>query len=118
MKKALSIIFSIILALSFTACSPMLKEREYEVNAYRTTMQFHDDFKILQLTDLHFGIESNLDKQLCVVKNAIRSEKPDLIILTGDNFMYATKSIVKNLMKTLSLRFPCLQNKKETLIYM
>lgn len=64
-------------------------------------MEFHDDFKILQLTDLHLGIENDLVTQLSVVKNAINESNPDLIVLTGDNFMYATKSVVENLVSTI-----------------
>ena len=102
MKKLLTVLLTALLVFSFTACSVPTKEREYAVNEYRTTMQFYDNFKILQLTDLHLGIESDLTLQLNVVKNAIRSQKPDLVILTGDNFMYATKSVVRNLVKTLN----------------
>lgn len=67
---------------------------DYHVNYYRLTMDFHEDFKILQITDLHFGIESDLALQFKVVKNSITEANPDLIILTGDNFMYASKAIV------------------------
>lgn len=100
MKKIFCIILTLIL-LSLCACSSP-STREYNVNDYRTTMQFHNDFKILQLTDLHLGIESDLDKQLDIVSNTIEEVNPDLIILTGDNFMYATKSVVKNLIDTLN----------------
>ena len=74
----------------------------YPVEAYRTTMQYYEDFKILQLTDLHLGIESDVAKQLEIVKKAIRTEQPDLVLLTGDNFMYASKGVVKALISTLN----------------
>ena len=77
-------------------------KQAYPVEAYRTTMQYYDDFKILQITDLHLGIETNVAHQLEMVKKAINTEQPDLIILTGDNFMYASKGIVKSLMATLN----------------
>jgi len=116
LKKALTILLTVLLLLSFTACSAPLKEREYEISEYRTTMQFHDNFKILQLTDLHLGIESDLALQLNVVKNAIRTQQPDLVILTGDNFMYATKSVVKNLVKTLNDECKSLTQSKNRLV--
>ncbi len=74
----------------------------YPIQAYRTTMQYYDDFKILQIADLHLGIETDVAHQLKIVKDAIRTEQPDLIVLTGDNFMYATKGIVQNLMNALN----------------
>lgn len=77
-------------------------EKAYSVNDYRTTMAFRDGFKILQLTDLHLGVESDLQKQLGLVSASIEKEDPDLVILTGDNFMYASKAIVDNLMRTLN----------------
>ena len=88
-KKYLSL--PILLGL-LCGCSPIA----YDVNDYRQTMIFHEDFKILQLTDLHLGIESDLNKQFTFIKNSINEVKPDLIICTGDNFMYASKNIVNN----------------------
>ena len=89
------------LLLIGTLCSSC-STKSYEVNDYRTTMQFHDNFKILQITDLHFGIESDLQKQLNFLLKGIDEVDPDLIILTGDNFMYASKSIVKSLVSSLN----------------
>ncbi|MBO7296258.1 MAG: metallophosphoesterase [Clostridia bacterium] len=74
----------------------------YPVEAYRTTMQYYDDFKILQIADLHLGIETDVAYQLGIVKDTIRREQPDLIILTGDTFRYASKGVVKSLISTLN----------------
>ena len=43
--------------LSLTGCSAHggRGERSYPVEAYRTTMQYYEDFKILQIADLHLG---------------------------------------------------------------
>ena len=57
----------------------------------------------MQLTDLHLGIESDLVEQLTFISNSIDYADPDLIILTGDNFMYSTKGIVNQLLKTLNI---------------
>lgn len=73
-------------------CSP----QHYDVTDYRLTMDFHEDFKILQLTDLHLGIESNVQAQFDFIKKSINEANPDLIILTGDNFMYSSKQLVDN----------------------
>lgn len=76
--------------------------KAYSVNDYRTSMNFRDGFRILQLTDLHLGIESDLKKQLNLVSTTIEKTDPDLVVLTGDNFMYASKAIVENLIITLN----------------
>jgi 3',5'-cyclic AMP phosphodiesterase CpdA len=42
-------------------------------------------FKIMQLTDLHFGEDKTLDaKTATSIKDWIDKEKPDLIAITGD----------------------------------
>lgn len=96
MKKPL--VLSLLSVLMLTSCA----SKTYDVDDYRLTMNFHDDFRILQLTDLHFGIESDFNYQINFVKESIFEADPDLIILTGDNFMYATKDIVVRLFYELN----------------
>lgn len=85
---------------------------DYAVDKYRTTMQFYDDFKILQLADLHLGIESNIALQLDIIKKSITKSSPDLIILTGDNFMYASKGVVESLFSFLNNECKALTEKR------
>ena len=107
-RRVVAIFICALILFSFASCSAYrdvphdVGKNSYPVEAYRTAMQYYEDFKVLQLTDLHLGIESDLAKQLDVVKNAIRVEEPDLIVLTGDNFMYASKGVVKSLIFTLN----------------
>ena len=108
MKKSRSLISAIVAAvlalaclISLSSCS-LIREKEYDVTDYRTTMQYYDDFKILQLTDIHLGVESDIALQLDIVRNNIRKEKPDLVVVTGDSFMYSSRKIVKALIKTLN----------------
>lgn len=103
MKKLLALTLVLVFLFALFGCAPKYgEENNYDVKEYRTTMVFHDDFKILQLTDLHLGIQGDLEKQLGMVKKSISEAQPDLIILTGDNFMYANKSIIDNLVETLN----------------
>lgn len=104
MKKIITALLLFSLACALFSCSAD-RGREYSVEDYRTTMEYHEDFKVLQLTDLHLGIESDLKLQLEVVEKSILKELPDLVILTGDNFMYGNKAIVKALIETLN--FAC-----------
>ena len=102
-RRIISILLICATVLSLVGCSgDGVGDVDYPVKDYRTTMQYYDDFKILQLTDLHLGIETDVGAQLDIVKNSIRNEKPDLIILTGDNFMYASKGVVNTLIDTLN----------------
>ncbi|MBR2969353.1 MAG: metallophosphoesterase [Clostridia bacterium] len=104
MKKRLTAFF-LTAAISlgcicFGACAD--KSKSVEPVKYRTTMQFYDGFKIMQLTDLHFGIETDVAQQLDVIRGYAQKSKPDLIILTGDSFMYATKGMVRSLFSALN----------------
>ncbi len=104
-KRILAALLLAVLLLSLVGCQNSHRgvgKREYPVEAYRTTMQYYEDFKVLQLTDLHLGIETDVAHQLQIVENAIRAEQPDLVVLTGDNFMYASKGVVKSLISTLN----------------
>ena len=101
MKKIIAIISVLLLLFSLASCS-LIREKEYDVTEYRTTMQYYDDFKVLQLTDIHLGVESDLELQLDSVRDKISKESPDLVVVTGDSFMYASRQIVKQLIKTLN----------------
>ena len=57
-KKILPIL---MMSLFCTSCGNGVS---YSVEEYRTTMEFHDDFKIMQLTDLHLGIDAFSEKYL------------------------------------------------------
>ena len=108
-KRIISVSCVFVLLLSLTGCFSAYRDvpsdvgrQEYDVTEYRTTMKYYEDFKILQIADLHLGIETDVQKQLDILRDRIGTEKPDLIILTGDNFMYATKGLVESLIKTLN----------------
>ena len=107
-KQILAGLLLAALLLSLAGCAAYrdvpndVGKTAYPIEAYRTTMQYYDDFKILQLADLHLGIETDVAKQLEIVKNTISSEQPDLIVLTGDKFMYATKGVVQSLLAALN----------------
>lgn len=99
MKKTAALLLLTVLALSLVACGGAVAR---DVADYRTVMEFHEDFRILQLTDLHFGIETDHEEKLSLLRERIRKEEPDLIILTGDNFMYASEETVRTLIEVLN----------------
>ena len=107
-KRVTAILLLLALTCSIVGCSAYrdaphdVGKTVYSVEAYRTTMQYYDDFKVLQLADLHLGIETDVARQLEIVKKAIKTECPDLVVLTGDNFMYASKGVVKSLISALN----------------
>ena len=118
-RKICGVLLLLSLLVSLVGCAASEEgakakgKTAYAVEEYRTTMQYYDDFKVLQLADLHFGIETDLAHQLEIVKNTVWTECPDLIVLTGDNFMYASKGVVKTLISTLNEECRALSEKRE-----
>ena len=103
-KQLLSVLLLCALLLGLAGCAGASHGagETYAVQQYRTTMQYYEDFKILQIADLHLGIETDVALQQQILRDTNRREQPDLIVLTGDNFMYASKGVVKSLISTLN----------------
>ena len=119
-KRILALTCLIFVVFSLSGCFSSYRDvpsdvgrKSYGVSEYRTTMQYYDDFKILQIADLHFGIETDVGAQLEIIRNNVRNEEPDLIILTGDNFMYASKGIVNALVSALNEECKVLSEKRD-----
>lgn len=99
-KKLFCIVLSAVMLLSIFGCSEPQKSSEH-LEDYVFTVQYHDDYNILQLTDIHWNVNTStkssmsyLDKLLKEVDSHIKktqgdSAKIDLVELTGDMFMLA-----------------------------
>lgn len=94
MKKIKHI--SLLLPLLLSSCNNV----NYELEDYRLTLDIKDDnFKIMQLTDIHIGIETNLFEVKALIKEYIEEVNPSLMVLTGDTFMNTTKNITIDTLK-------------------
>ena len=88
------------LSLLLTSCGGSLDYKQH-LGDYVATMQFHDRFNVLQLTDIHWSATTStmassryMEKLLKTVDDHIKATqganaKIDLIELTGDQFMLA-----------------------------
>lgn len=89
--------------LLFTATTLMvscgIETKPLETKEYVTSMSYKENFKILQLSDLHLSSDGNIKEDLNFVDLSIKESKPDLIIITGDMFMFASKA---NILDTFS----------------
>ena len=59
------------------------RKNEYPVSAYRTAMKYYEDFKVLQIADLHLGVETDVARELEILKNTIRTEVPAHVEMMG-----------------------------------
>ena len=92
MKNKL-IFFSGIFALALSACAT----KNYSPEDYTLKLAYKDDFRILQLTDLHVGDKDNMKLHYDFIDLTINDAHPDLIVLTGDVFTFASKGSAKEL---------------------
>ena len=100
MKFKSTLLFLPVLSVTMTGCGQILDYKE-NLSKYVFTMDYHDDFNILQLTDIHWDINSSsydskvyMDKVLAESDRYIKEKqgnaaKIDLVELTGDMFMLA-----------------------------
>ncbi len=101
MKKNLfCIVLAAVMLLSCAGCAGGQSSAEH-LEDYVFTVQYHDNFNILQLTDIHWNVNTStkasmnyLDKLLKEVDGHIKKTqgegaKIDLVELTGDMFMLA-----------------------------
>ena len=94
-KKALSVLLSLFLFAASSCSKPV-----YSVSDYEKTMSYRNGFTILQWTDIHLGVESDTVKVQEVLDEELKDcsaslgRNPDLIVITGDTFLNATKGIV------------------------
>jgi predicted MPP superfamily phosphohydrolase len=107
MKKATRLLPVLIAPLLLTSCGKVLKYAEH-LDDYVFTMQYHQNFNILQLTDIHWNINTSsyesknyMDKVLKEADSHVKaaqgaSAKIDLVELTGDMFMLSNTYEVRD----------------------
>ena len=69
-----------------------------------TTIRFNSNgkLKILHIADTHLANDKHFDSSIWVIANACDVEKPDLVVLTGDNTKpYETEEETKKLINAL-----------------
>jgi predicted phosphodiesterase len=91
-KRILSIALTLLLTLPMTALFSVASQ----AGSYPGTLQFRPDhsFKIVVIADIHAGV-SVAAKTKQFMHTVVRTEQPDLIVLTGDN-IYGTGSIANS----------------------
>ena len=93
MKRKGLLLFPAVFAMSLTACASNV---HHEISEYIAgKVQYTNNFRILQLTDTHFGDKDNLDTHFKFMDLTINEANPDMIIVTGDLFTFASKATAK-----------------------
>ena len=95
-------LFLPLVAICTTSCATGVRHKISEYVLKKTPIVYHDDFKILQLTDIHLGDKDNQDIHYkfmdLTIKDAIAKEGGiDFIAITGDLFTVASKATVRRM---------------------
>ena len=92
MKRKGLLLFPSIFAMSLTACASGVK---HNISEYILQMEYKSDFRILQLTDVHLGDKDNLETHFKFMDLTINETNPDLIVVTGDLFTFASQTTAR-----------------------
>jgi len=95
LKKSACILMLFVLAISICGCSS--KTKRYSEDEYIIEIEYKDDFRILQLCDIHLSNKDNRELQYRFLDLTIAEANADLIILDGDSFTFADKAVTKEL---------------------
>ena len=104
MNKKIVSLFPLIFGITLSSCATGVRHNisEYFVDTTpERVIKYHDDFKILQLTDLHLGDKENRELHFKFMDLTINEANPDMIVVTGDLFTFASKGTAIALFKYL-----------------
>lgn len=100
--KIKALLLAPIAALALTSCSSIGVHHdisEYVVYGYNRydpkSIQYVNDFKILQLTDIHLSDKDNQDIHFDFMRKVVNEASPNMIVVTGDLFTFASKGTAK-----------------------
>ena len=108
-KKTLTAVLP-LLTLALSSCGTTIQYKEH-LDDYVYAMKFHENFNVLQLTDIHWSYDSSTCASKIYLEKVIKesdshikkaqgaSAKIDLIEITGDQFMLANAYHVETFMK-------------------
>lgn len=96
MRKGL-LLFPSVIAMALTACGHIRPE----IGKYMLELDYKSDYRILQLTDTHVGDKDNMKLHYDFMDLTIKEANPDLIVITGDVFTFASKGTAKEFFKWL-----------------
>lgn len=85
-----------LLVFALTSCA---QKNDHAISDYIMDLDIsdHDDFKILQLTDIHVANKDDRERQYDFLDKTITEANADMIVITGDLFTFGDKKVVREL---------------------
>ncbi len=84
--------------VSLTGCGGAKK---HDISEYVLKLDYKDDFKILQLSDIHISNKDNRARQFEFIGKTIEMADADFIVLTGDTFTFGDRRTARELVNFL-----------------
>lgn len=100
MKKSLLVLPTLSLALLSCSGGAPLTVGDYTVNLSIFSAE-KQDVTIMQLTDIHWNMATDLDKQILYLETLVSKGNPDIIMLTGDCCLVANTDNWTSLFQTM-----------------
>ena len=98
MRRITSKLFALLSIFALSSCSGGSDVFTYQdYKKANSDLEYYENFRILQLTDIHFGLATNFAEEWVYFDNVIAEANPDMIVLTGDMFMNASVDVVEKL---------------------
>ncbi len=107
-KKTILLSFPLF-SLALTSCGQVIKWEDHP-EIYVRAMQYHADFNILQLTDIHWNVNSSTTRSKQYLDKVFKEADAhcpggiDLVELTGDQFMLANTYHVKTFVEYMETK--------------
>lgn len=87
-----------LFALALSSCGTV----HYQPKDYILELPWKENFKILQLNDIHIGLKDDQELQFMFLDKIIeQAENPDLIVICGDLFTFGNRGTAKRTFKWL-----------------
>lgn len=96
MKKVYNTLASLLSVLALASCAGSPEALTYE-HYKKRDLDYQENFRVLQMTDIHFGLATNFAEEWVYFDTLIGLAEPDLMVLTGDMFMNASVDVVNQL---------------------
>ncbi len=96
MSKIRNTLASLLSVLALASCAGGPDTFTYQ-DYKKRELDYVENFRILQMTDIHFGLATNFAEEWVYFDSLISEANPDLMVLTGDMFMNASVDVVNKL---------------------
>lgn len=97
MKKTTQKLFALGAIFLLASCQGPVGEVDYNLYTKEPLVAANEDFRILQLSDIHFSLASHFTREWLYFDELISQANPNLIVVTGDVFMNASHDVVHKL---------------------